>query len=138
SSGPTPSIISPHLHLSYFSHYWYQAEADNILPQTLFVGGLPSTPMDAPPSWLTDIPADKSLALITLGSIFTGDLGFFAWSAQAVARLRYVPIVVIGRNPIEPEKKAELKAALPPNTRLLNWIPFDHVLPRTRLMVHHG
>ena len=138
SSGPTPSIISPHLHLSYFSDYWYQAESDNILPQTLFVGGLPSTPTDAPPTWLTDIPADKPLALITLGSVFTGDLGFFAWAAQAVARLRYIPTVVIGRNPIEPEKKAELKAALPPNTRLLNWIPFDHVLPRTRLMVHHG
>ena len=95
-------------------------------------------PTDTPPSWLTDIPADQPLALVTLGSVFTGDLGFFAWAAQAVARLHYMPVVVIGRNPIEPDKKAELKAALPPNTRLLNWIPFDHVLPRTRLMVHHG
>ncbi len=138
SSGPTPSVISPHLHISYFSDYWYQADSENILPQTLFVGGLPTTPTDAPPAWLTDIPANQPLALVTLGSVFTGDLGFFAWAAQAVARMRYVPIVVIGRNPIEPDKKAELKAALPPNTRLLNWIPFDHVLPRTRLMVHHG
>jgi MGT family glycosyltransferase len=138
SSGPTPSIVSPHLHVSYFSDYWYQADAENILPQTLFVGGLPIAPKDAPPSWLSDIPADKPLALVTLGSVFTGDLGFFAWAAQAVARLRYIPIVVIGRNPIEPDKKAELKAALPPNTRLLSWVPFDHVLPRTRLMVHHG
>jgi MGT family glycosyltransferase len=126
------------LHISYFSDYWYQADSENILPQTLFVGGLPTAPIDAPPAWLADIPAHQPLALVTLGSVFTGDLGFFAWAAQAVARLRYVPIVVIGRNPIEPDKKAELKAALPPNTRLLNWIPFDHVLPRTRLMVHHG
>lgn len=138
SSGPTPSIVSPHLHISYFSDYWYQADSENILPQTLFVGGLPTAPTDAPPTWLTDIPDNQPLALVTLGSVFTGDLGFFAWAAQAVARMRYVPIVVIGRNPIEPDKKAELKAALPPNTRLLNWIPFDHVLPRTRLMVHHG
>lgn len=138
STGPTPSIISPHLHICYFSEYWYQADAGNILPQTLFVGGSPTPPVDAPPAWLADIPADQPIALVTLGSVFTGDLGFFAWAAQAVARMRYVPVVVIGRNPIEPEKKAELKAALPPNTRLLNWVSFDHVLPRTRLMVHHG
>ncbi|MBA3870953.1 MAG: glycosyltransferase family 1 protein [Anaerolineae bacterium] len=138
SSGPTPSVISPHLHISYFSDFWYQADSGNILPQTLFVGGIPTTPADTPPTWLSDIPANQPLALVTLGSVFTGDLGFFAWAAQAVARLRYIPVVVIGRNPIEPDKKAELKAALPPNTRLLNWIPFDHVLARTRLMVHHG
>ncbi len=138
SAGPTPSVISPNLHISYFSDFWYKADSANILPQTLFVGGLPTAPTDAPPTWLTDIPTNQPLALVTLGSVFTGDLGFFAWAAQAVARMRYVPVVVIGRNPIEPDKKAELKAALPPNTRLLNWIPFDHVLPRTRLMVHHG
>ncbi|MEZ4671745.1 MAG: glycosyltransferase [Anaerolineae bacterium] len=138
SGGATPSIISPHLHISYFNDYWYQADSGNILPQTLFVGGLPSGVVDAPPAWLTDIPNDAPLALITLGSVFTGDLGFFAWAAQAAARLRYVPVVVIGRNPIEADKKAELKAALPPHTRLLNWVPFDHVLPRTRLMIHHG
>lgn len=138
SSGPTPSIISSHLHISYFNDYWYQGESGNILPQTLFVGGQPSPPLDQPPGWLTDIPAEAPLALITLGSVFTGDLGFFAWAAQAAARWRYVPVAVVGRNPITPEKKAELKAALPPQTRLLNWVPFDHVLPRTRLLIHHG
>jgi MGT family glycosyltransferase len=138
SQGPTPAILSPHLHISYFNDYWYQAERDNILPQTLFVGGAPTPPGDSPPAWLTDIPADSSLALITLGSVFTGDLGFFSWAAQAAARTGYIPIVVIGRNPITPEKKAELKTALPPDTRLLNWVPFEHVLPRTRLIVHHG
>ncbi len=138
SQGPTPAILSPHLHISYFNDTWYQSERDNILPHTLFVGGLPTPPDDTPPAWLTDIPADQPLAVITLGSVFTGDLGFFSWAAQAAARTGYIPIVVIGRNPITPEKKAELKAALPPNTRLLNWIPFAHVLPRAQLIIHHG
>ncbi len=138
AEGPTPSILSPHLHLCYFSESWYQADAPHLLPRTRFVGGLPDAPTDAPPSWLTDIPAGAPLALITLGTIFTGDLGFFSWAAQAVARLRYVPIVVLGWNPIEPDKKNELIAALPKTTRLLNWVPFDHVLPRTKLIVHHG
>lgn len=138
SGGPTPSILSPRLHISYFNAHWYQADAEGILPQTLWVGGAPTPPDDAPPAWLADIPAEWPLALITLGTVFTGDLGFFSWAAQAVARSGYVPVVVLGRNPIAPENKAELKAALPKHTRLLSWVPFDHVLPRARLMIHHG
>lgn len=138
SHGATPSVLSPHLHVSYFSTSWYQADDNNLLPQTLFVGGHPTPPTDAPPEWLTAIPAEAPLALVTLGSVFTGDLGFFSWAAQAAARAGCVPIVAVGWNTIVPEKKAELKAALPPGTRLLNWVPFDHVLPRARLIIHHG
>jgi MGT family glycosyltransferase len=138
ASGPTPSIISPNLHISYFNAAWYQAEASLLLAQNLFVGGAPSPPDDAPPGWLIDIPEDRPLALVTLGSTFTGDLGFFSWGTQAAARAGFVPIVVIGRNPVEPEQKEALKTALPPGTRLLNWVDFNHVLPRTRLAIHHG
>jgi MGT family glycosyltransferase len=138
AQGSAPSILSPYLHISYFNETWYQADMNNILPQTLFVSGKPTPPGDNPPGWLTDIPDQTPLAVVTLGSVFTGDLGFFSWAAQAAARVGYLPIVVIGRNPVTPEQKAELKAALPGNTRLLNWIPFEHVLPRTRLIIHHG
>jgi len=138
AKGATPSILSPYLHISYFNEFWYQADNGNLLPQNLFVGGQATAPDDAPPRWLTDLPAHTPLALVTLGSVFTGDLGFFSWAAHAVAREGYIPIVVIGRNPITPEQKAELKAALPGTTRLLNWIPFEHLLPRTRLIIHHG
>lgn len=138
SRGTAPSIISPHLHVTYFTPQWYSSEASALLPQTMFVGGSATKPADEPPQWLQDIPADQPLALITLGTIFTGDLGFFSWAAQASARAGLVPIVVLGWNPIEPEKKAELKRALPGGTRLLNWAPFDHVLPRSRIMIHHG
>ncbi len=138
SKGPTPSIISPHRHISYFTERWYQAESTTLLPQNAFVGGQPVPPQDEPPGWLLDIPAGQPLALITLGSVFTGDLGFFSWAAQAVARLGLVPIVVLGWNPITLQAKSELIAALPGNTRLLNWVDFNHVLPRTRLIIHHG
>jgi MGT family glycosyltransferase len=138
AQGPTPSILSPYLHVCYFSPSWYQADADNVLPQTLFVGGAPTPPADAPPAWLQAIPQDAPLALVTLGTTFTGDLGFYSWAAQAAARVGFIPIVVIGWNPISDDDKAKLKAALPKTTRLLNFVPFDHVLPRTRLMLHHG
>lgn len=138
SQGPTPSILSPHLHVCYFTRDWYVAEADTLLPQNHFVGGAPTPPTGDPPDWLAKVPDEAEIALITLGSVFTGDLGFFSWAAQAAAREKLIPVVVIGWNPVEPEKKAELLRALPRGTRLLNWVPFDHVLPRTRLMIHHG
>ena len=46
--------------------------------------------------------------------------------------------MTLGWHPITAEKKAELKRALPAGTRLLNWAPYAHVLPRCRLMIHHG
>lgn len=136
SQGPTPSIQSPHLHISYFSAYWHQGDPP-FLPQTHFVGGIAQAPLTEPPAWMEHLP-DTPIVLITLGSVFTGDLGFFAWAAQATHRLGWTPVVVIGRNPISPEDKAELKSALPAGTFLLNWVDYDHLFPRLSLIVHHG
>jgi MGT family glycosyltransferase len=138
SKGPTPSIVSPQLHICYFTRNWYVSDWDTLLPQNIFVGGSPTIPHDAPPDWLAQIPDDVPLAVITLGSIFTGDLGFFSWAAQSAAREGLTPVIAIGWNPIVSEKKTELISALPKGTRLLNWIPLDHVLPRTKLIIHHG
>ena len=138
TKGTAPSIRSEHLHLVYFSPEWYGAELPTILPQTQFVGGRPNPPNDAPPAWLGTIPDDQPLGMVTLGSNFTGELGFYAWAAQAVAREGMIPIVSIGWVPREPEKKAELKRALPRGTVLLPLAPFDHVLPRCRIIIHHG
>ncbi|MEQ8672379.1 MAG: glycosyltransferase [Aggregatilineales bacterium] len=138
AKGATPSIISPYLHICYFTREWYLAESDTLLQQNRFVGGEASIPTSAPPHWLQAIPEDVPLGLVTLGSVFTGDLGFFSWGAQALAQAGVVPIVAIGWNPIEPDKKQELLNALPKGTRLLNWVPFEHVLPRAKIMIHHG
>ena len=138
AAGPTPSILSQHLHVSYFCARWYESEQASLLPQTLFVGGKPAESNDTPPDWLRALPPSAPLALITLGTTFTGDLGFFSWAAQAAARANFVPLVVIGWNPIAPEEKSRLIAALPRTTRLLNFVPFDLVLPRVSLMIHHG
>lgn len=136
SDGPAPSVQSPRLHISYFNAYWHQGEP--VLPQTEFVGGMVTPPQGDPPAWLADIPADQPLGMVTLGSTFTGDLGFFVQGAQAIAGAGMIPLVVIGANPIVPEKKEWLKARLPGGTRLLDWVDYDHVLPRLRVIVHHG
>ncbi len=49
-----------------------------------------------------------------------------------------MPIVVLGTKPLLPEDKAKLKSALPGGTRLLNWVDYDHVFPRLKVIVHHG
>lgn len=138
ASGATPSVLSPHLHISYFSESWYQADAANLLDQTLFVGGSPSAPTAPPPEWLTAIPPEIPLAFITLGTTFTGDYGFYAWAAQAAVRVGLLPVIAVGWNPIPLEDKQQLLAALPKGARLLNYVPLEHVLPRTQLMFHHG
>jgi MGT family glycosyltransferase len=137
AKGSTPSIQSPHLHISYFSEGWYQSDL-KFLPQSKFVGGTPQSPISDPPKWLTDLPDQQPAVLITLGTVFTGDLGFYAWAAQATHRLGWIPIVVIGHTPMSPDAKSQLIAALPSQTRLLNWVDFDHVLPRMAAIVHHG
>ncbi len=138
SRGSAPSIVSQALHISYFTPEWYGAELDLILPQTQFVGGRPTTPVAAPPDWLRQIPPEWDLGLVTLGTVFTGDLGFYSWAAQAVASAGLIPIVTLGWHPISAQQKAELKRALPPGTRLLNWAPYEHVLPRCRIIIQHG
>ena len=138
SKGTAPSIRSPHLHVTYFTPEWYAAEQPMMLPQTQFVGGTKTTPGDEAPEWLRNIPDTIPMALITLGTVFTGDLGFFSWAAAAAARANLLPIVVLGWANFDVEKKNELKRVLPGGTRLLNFAPFDHVLPRCKLMIHHG
>lgn len=138
SKGATPSIVSPHLHISYFTKNWYQSEIDYLLDQNIYVGATLTPPSTPAPDWLKQIPDEHALGLVTLGSTFTGDLGFFGWSAQAVRAAGLIPIVVIGNNPISPEDKAELIRYLPKGSRLLNWVPFDHVLPRCKLVIQHG
>ena len=136
SAGPAPSVQSPVLHISYFSRAWHQA--DNVLPQTEFVGGTVTPPEGDPPAWLSAIPADQRMGLVTLGSTFTGDLNFFAAGARAIADAGMIPLVVIGYQPIAPEQKNRLKASLPNGTRLLNWVDYAHVFPRLDVIIHHG
>lgn len=136
SGDPAPSIQSPRLHLSYFNEYWHQGET--VLPQTQFVGGHVTPPHGDPPAWLTDIPADQPLGMVTLGTAFTGDLDFFALGAQALSDADLIPLVVVGPAPLAPDDKARLKDQLPGGTRLLPWVDFDHVFPRLKVLIHHG
>lgn len=135
SQDATPAVQSPELHISFFSRYWHQADT-GFLPQTEFVGGVASQPGGRQPDWLRMLNG-APLGLVTLGTVFTGDLGFFCWAAQAMAQAGLIPLVVLGR-PLSPSQKAELISALPAGSRLLSWVDYDHVFPRLKLITHHG
>jgi UDP:flavonoid glycosyltransferase YjiC (YdhE family) len=136
SDGPAPAVQSPQLHISYFNAYWHQGES--VLPQTEFVGGVVSPPDGDPPGWLAEIPADQRIGMVTLGSVFNDDFGFFIQAARAIADAAMVPLAVIGFPRMSPPQREQLKASLPGGTRLLNWVDFDHVFPRLSVIVHHG
>ncbi len=138
AGGATPSVLSPLLHVCYFSEEWHQAELPTVLEQTTFVGGQPEPAQSPAPEWLRAIPEAQALAFVTLGTTFTGDYGFYAWAAQAAARAGLLPVIAVGWNPIPPDEKAKLLAALPKGARLVNFAPLEHVLPRAQLMFHHG
>lgn len=135
SRGAAPSVQSPHLHISYFTAYWHQGES--VGPQTRFVGGITHPPAGDPPPWLDAIPPDQPIGMVTLGSTFNQDTGFFVRGANALAHAGLIPLVVIGYH-ISADEKDVLKRSLPGGSRLLNWVPFDHVLPRLKVIVHHG
>ena len=137
SPGAAPAIHSDRLHINYFTRGWYQSELETLLPQNAFVGGLAASATDPPPDWLRDIPADRPLGLVSLGTLFTGDLAFYSVSAQALARAGIIPIVTLGWQ-MAAERIAELKRALPGGTRLLRWAPYEHIFPRCQIVIHHG
>ena len=135
SDNATPSVQSPLLHISYFSAYWHQGES--ILPQTRFVGGTIRAPHGPAPAWLDAISPDQPLGMVTLGSTFNQDVGFFVRGAHALHKSGVLPLVVIGYG-VSAEDKEMLKRSLPGGSRLLNWVDYDHIFPRIKVLVHHG
>ena len=139
SDGAAPSVLSPYIHLCYFTRSWYQADEANLLPQNRFFGGVAiSASQELAPTWLRSIPEDNPLAIVTLGTTFRGELGFYSWAAHAAAQAGLIPIVTLGKQNLDPTEKDELVSSLPPSTRLLQWVPYPYVLPRTRLAFQHG
>lgn len=139
SGGATPRVQSQELHLSYFTKRWYLADEAKLQPQNTYCGGLiPTTHTDSRLKWLQDIPDEKPLALITLGTTFKGNLGLYSRAANAASRAGCVPIIVLGNLPLSTEEKQALISTLPPMSRLLQWVSFRHILPRIKLAIQHG
>lgn len=131
-SGP-PALLSPHLHLSYWSQRWFSGLP--MLAQTRHFGGIapsaePSDP-SLPPS------EDRPWVLITLGTSFGNDPNFFVSASHAATQLGCLPILALG-NQITGDALVALKKRLPPESVIRQQINFRALLPYTAAAIHHG
>jgi len=127
---------SPHLHIAFWSREWYRDEAE-IYPQTQFVGGMPRPVQGEPPRWFEQLPRDKPLVFITLGSTFTDDVSFFVNAARAATLAGAFPIVAYGESALAPDLKEKLAARLP-RCFAVRWVDYAHLFPRLAAIIHHG
>ncbi len=131
AAGP-PSILSPQLHVTYWSDTWYTGQP--LLPQSRHFGGRASPAVSADRGLP---PADQlPWVLITLGTSFNEDPHFFLAAAHAAARLGCLPILALGR-PSWPEDAGWLRR-LPPGTAVRCLIAFNAVMPYLSAAIHHG
>jgi len=126
---------SPYLHLSFFTEDWYDWRDDVILPQNKFVGGVKSEPQTPAPAWFDDLPADKPLILVTLGSTYNYEPDFFYTAIKAISSMGVFPIVATHNSDLAAGLSDNVPSVL---AMILDTIPVDHLFPRLRGLVQHG
>jgi len=130
-----PALLSPHLHLTYWSPRWFAGLS--LLPQNRLVGGIapPAQPWKTP--WLNQLPMDQPWAFITLGTAFTDDPNFFIAAAHAAAQVGCLPILAVG-NDVNSAWSQNLRARLPKPSVVVGRVNFSEVLPYAAAAIHHG
>lgn len=129
-SGP-PALLSPQLHLTYWSPTWYGDLP--LLAQTRHVGGVaPITAPQAPP-W----PQHNPWVFITLGTSFGQDLNFFSAATQAATTLGCMPILALAGQLTASQREA-LQNQLPADAVVQEQVDLNAVLPAVTAAIHHG
>lgn len=145
-----PAMLSPWLHLSYWSERWFSGIS--LLDQTQHVGGaahrVDSLPSDDPSAKLLngelmsaeardgESIMDAPWVFVTLGTSFSSDPNFFIAATHAVEQIDAIPIVALGYDPAN--LPAGLRERLAPSAIILEQIHFDAVLPSVGAAIHHG
>lgn len=156
-----PTLLSPWLHLSYWSQRWFQDVT--LLAQTQHVGGqaqiVDSLPEHDPSamllngeltgSGLADAESimDAPWVFVTLGTSFADDPNFFIAATHAIEQVDAVPIVALGgtQEPSASDAEngrgvtaAEICERLAPSSIVLEQINFGAVFPSIGAAIHHG
>lgn len=129
-----PALLSPHLHLTYWSPSWF--EGVRTRQQTQHVGGIAPQDTKPPPADLPPVE-DAPWVLITLGTSFNRDPNFFINAAHAARRMGCLPIVVFGSNLSAPWIRQTMPR-LPKTAAVREHIDFSAVLPHVSAAIHHG
>ena len=132
--GP-PALLSPHLHLTYWSPRWYSGLP--LLDQNETVGGIAPEAQPWKSPWLNQLPMDQPWIFITLGTSFSQDVNFFVAAAHAAQQVGGLPVLAIG-DQLTQSMVTELQAKLPTGTIVTAHVDFGEVLPYAAGAIHHG
>ena len=134
----SPHVVAPSLLIHTCSRE-YDYNRPDLPPQVHYVG--PSV-WDRPvgwqvPSWLTELPPNKPLVYVSLGTVFNTRLSVFRKIIRALGQLDVFGLIATG-----PGCPPNLFSAVPPNVRIESYIPQTALQaePRTRpaLIISHG
>lgn len=105
-------------------------------PSVHFVGRPPIIPNQAPlPPWADDLDGARKVVLVTQGTVANHDFGLLV--APTLAALAAEPdllvVVTTGGRPVD-----SIPGAIPANTRLARYLPFEWILPKTNVFVTNG
>jgi len=129
-----PALLSPNLHLTYWSESWLGKTAT---PPTRHVGGIGRTSAHARFRSPEPVEFPDALVLITLGTSFNDDPDFFVAAASAVVQMGAVPLIAMGKALSDPSVTA-LRDRLPANAQLHEIVDLPVTLPRISAAIHHG
>ncbi len=105
------------------------------LPDTLhFIGPiLPVFPLSYDqPDWWPDLETERSVVLVTQGTLATNPRQLILPAIQALANQDMLVVVTTANRPV-----SEL-GELPPNVRVEPFIPYDRLLPHVDLLITNG
>ena len=134
----SPHVLAPFLLIHTCSRE-YDYERCDLPPQVHYVGPVVwDRPIDwKAPSWLAQLPANKPLVYVTLGTVFNTRLGVFRKIIRALGQLDVFGLVVTG-----PGCLPSLFSAVPPNVHIEAYIPQTalqtELKTRPALIISHG
>jgi UDP:flavonoid glycosyltransferase YjiC (YdhE family) len=131
---PDPDFlfVAPSLHLVYTTPEWFDPYNPRSSPGARFVGSVNTEPRTPAPGWIEELPADRPIILICRATAYVTPPGVLAAAfdmVKAVGGYGLIGGQLQQRRALEP---------LPDHIRWEAWLPYEHLLPRISVMLHHG
>lgn len=107
------------------------------LPDSVrFVGPMlpPPTTRFEPPAWWGELDGGRPVVHVTQGTLATADFGRLI--APTLTALEHDDVLVVVTTAGRPS--SAIRAALPANARVAEYLPYDHLLPKVDVMVTNG
>ncbi|WP_029215178.1 glycosyltransferase [Kallotenue papyrolyticum] len=129
---PAFPFMAPDLHLVFFPEDWFVSYNPRQSPGAQFVGGHRRYPASPPPTWLTELPYDCPLVIVTQSTTYGPPASTLRLIIEAIGAVGGYGIVAGSAD------KRRLCEPLPAYIRWEEWLDYGHLLPLSAAIVHHG